>query len=314
MPVGVVGEGGQVVRFWSSRASGSARARSSRSSTARSRPSRRSQLAAQIEVARADANLAQANLERALKLVDRGFISKADVDRLTATRDAANARVRGRAGAARRDRARAPPGSTSSRRRRAWCSSATSSPARWSAPAAASLFRIARGGEMELLAQLERDPISRDLAVGVAARRDPGRHATRASPARSGRSRRSSTSRTARAPRASRWPTIPRCARAASPRRRSSRGTQQAPMLPGIGDPQRRQGQLRLHRRQRQQGRAPRRSRPARSPPTASPWSRACSGNERVVLRAGGFLTPGDNGAGRSARQADPAVQDGFRA
>ena len=36
--------------------------------------------AAQIEVARADANLAQANLDRALQLVDRGFISKADVD------------------------------------------------------------------------------------------------------------------------------------------------------------------------------------------------------------------------------------------
>lgn len=50
--------------------------------------------AAQIEVARADAELAQANLERALQLVDRGFISKADVDRLTATRDAAVARVR----------------------------------------------------------------------------------------------------------------------------------------------------------------------------------------------------------------------------
>jgi RND family efflux transporter MFP subunit len=50
--------------------------------------------AAQIQVARADANLAQANLDRALKLVERGFISKADVDRLTATRDAAVARVR----------------------------------------------------------------------------------------------------------------------------------------------------------------------------------------------------------------------------
>jgi RND family efflux transporter MFP subunit len=50
--------------------------------------------AAQIQVAQADAQLAQANLDRALQLVDRGFISKADVDRLTATRDAAVARVR----------------------------------------------------------------------------------------------------------------------------------------------------------------------------------------------------------------------------
>jgi RND family efflux transporter MFP subunit len=50
--------------------------------------------AAQTQVAQADAQLAQANLDRALQLVDRGFISKADVDRLTATRDAAVARVR----------------------------------------------------------------------------------------------------------------------------------------------------------------------------------------------------------------------------
>ena len=50
--------------------------------------------AAQIEVAKADASLAQSNLDRALKLVDRGFISKADVDRLTSTRDAAIARVK----------------------------------------------------------------------------------------------------------------------------------------------------------------------------------------------------------------------------
>ena len=50
--------------------------------------------AAQIEVAKADAELAQSNLDRALKLVARGFISKADVDRLTSTRDAAVARVK----------------------------------------------------------------------------------------------------------------------------------------------------------------------------------------------------------------------------
>jgi RND family efflux transporter MFP subunit len=50
--------------------------------------------AAQIEVQQANARLAQANLDRALKLVDRGFISKADVDRLTSTRDAAVAQVK----------------------------------------------------------------------------------------------------------------------------------------------------------------------------------------------------------------------------
>ena len=44
-------------------------------------------------MARADLQLAQNELDRALQLVERGFISKADVDRKTATRDSARARV-----------------------------------------------------------------------------------------------------------------------------------------------------------------------------------------------------------------------------
>ena len=94
MPVGVVGEGGRVVSItvepgeW-------VRAGEVLAVIDRSVQSQQAESsAAQIEVARADANLAQANLDRALQLVDRGFISKADVDRLTATRDAARARVR----------------------------------------------------------------------------------------------------------------------------------------------------------------------------------------------------------------------------
>jgi hypothetical protein len=49
---------------------------------------------ANIAVAQADARIAQANLDRGLKLVAAGFISNADIDKLTAVRDAANARVR----------------------------------------------------------------------------------------------------------------------------------------------------------------------------------------------------------------------------
>ena len=45
-------------------------------------------------MARADANLAQANLDRAMQLVERGFVSTADMERLTATRDSAAARVK----------------------------------------------------------------------------------------------------------------------------------------------------------------------------------------------------------------------------
>src|SRR5688572_3478056 len=94
MPVGVVGEGGRVVSVlvepgdW-------VRAGQSLLVIDRSVQNQQAQSsAAQIEVARADANLAQANLDRAEQLVERGFISKADIDRLTATRDAANARLR----------------------------------------------------------------------------------------------------------------------------------------------------------------------------------------------------------------------------
>ncbi|MBA4082181.1 MAG: efflux RND transporter periplasmic adaptor subunit, partial [Erythrobacter sp.] len=94
MPVGVVGEGGQVVRVtvdagdWVQ--AGQVLAVIDRSVQVQQAEAQ----AAQIQVARADASLAQANLDRALQLVARGFVSKADVDRLTATRDAAAARVK----------------------------------------------------------------------------------------------------------------------------------------------------------------------------------------------------------------------------
>lgn len=92
-PVGVVGEGGRVVSVAVERGDW-VRAGQVLVSIDRSVQTQQAQSsAAQIEVARADASLAQANLDRALQLVDRGFISQADVDRLTATRDAARARV-----------------------------------------------------------------------------------------------------------------------------------------------------------------------------------------------------------------------------
>ena len=51
------------------------------------------QLAASLRSAQADARLAEANLQRAQALVGRGFVSKADIDQRTATRDGAVARV-----------------------------------------------------------------------------------------------------------------------------------------------------------------------------------------------------------------------------
>src|SRR3954469_8808993 len=94
LPVGVSGEGGQVVRVLVDRGmwvrAGQTLAVIERSVQAQ----QASQLAAQIDVARADARVAQQELDRSMSLVSRGFVSKADVDRKRATRDAANARVR----------------------------------------------------------------------------------------------------------------------------------------------------------------------------------------------------------------------------
>ena len=56
------------------------------------------QLAAQVQVARADAALAQNEYERSQSLVGRGFVSKADLDRKKAARDAANRPHPGRPG------------------------------------------------------------------------------------------------------------------------------------------------------------------------------------------------------------------------
>ncbi len=94
MPVGSVGDGGQITAVlvnagqWVRR--GQLLATIDRSVAQQQLANQQ----AQIEVAAADARLAQANLDRAEKLVDRGFISKANIDQLIATRDAANGRVR----------------------------------------------------------------------------------------------------------------------------------------------------------------------------------------------------------------------------
>ena len=93
MPVGVAGEGGAVTRVlvepgtWVQ--AGQVLATVDRSVQVQTASS----MQAQVAVARSDQVIAQAELERAQQLVDRGFISKADLQRKVATRDAAAARV-----------------------------------------------------------------------------------------------------------------------------------------------------------------------------------------------------------------------------
>lgn len=153
MPVGVAGEGGMVSRVlvepgqWV--AAGQVLAVVDRSVQVQTAQS----LASQIGVARSDLTLAQAELERAQSLVDRGFISKADVQRRIATRDAAAARLKvaqatfseQRARNARLD-IRAPAAGLVLTR--------GVEPGQIVSSASGTLFRMAKGGEMEMRAQL----------------------------------------------------------------------------------------------------------------------------------------------------------------
>ncbi|NIJ17629.1 efflux RND transporter periplasmic adaptor subunit [Sphingobium vermicomposti] len=153
MPVGVVGEGGEVRRVlvqpgdWVR--AGQALAvieRSVQSEQIRS-------LAAQVEVARADAKLAQAQLDRAKALVARGFISQADIDQRTATRDAANARVN--VAAAQLAEQRARTGRLDIRAPAAGLVLTRNvEPGQIVGSGSGVLFRMAKDGEMEMLAQV----------------------------------------------------------------------------------------------------------------------------------------------------------------
>jgi len=122
---------------------------------------------AQIAAAAADARLAQADLDRAQKLVSHGFISKAEIDRLTATRDGANARVRV---------AQAQLGETDARIARLSIVAPANGlllernvdPGQVVSSGTAVLFRIAKDGEMELQAKLSETDLAQ-LSVGEAA-------------------------------------------------------------------------------------------------------------------------------------------------
>jgi RND family efflux transporter MFP subunit len=165
MPVGVAGEGGMVtnVLVQPGQWVGAGQTLATIERSVQSQEA--AQLAAQIGVARADASLAQNELDRAQALVNRGFVSKADLDRRRAARDAASARVRvaqasynaARARIGRLD-IRAPAAGLVLERR--------VEPGQVVSAGAGALFRIARGGEMELLTQLSENDL---VAIPVGA-------------------------------------------------------------------------------------------------------------------------------------------------
>ncbi len=151
MPVGVAGEGGQVLRVlvepgqWVG--AGQVLAVIDRSTQVQ----QLAQLQAQIRVAEADAQLARNEFDRAEALSGRGFISRADLDRRAAARDSAAARVRV---------VQAQVAEAQARTRRLDIRAPAAGliltrdvePGQVVSAGSGVLFRMARGGEMELLA------------------------------------------------------------------------------------------------------------------------------------------------------------------
>ncbi|TZG28661.1 efflux RND transporter periplasmic adaptor subunit [Sphingomonas montanisoli] len=164
MPVGVAGEGGQVKAVlvepgdWVQ--AGQVLATIERSVQSQ----QASSLAASVQVARADASIAQLEYDRAKALVSRGFISKADLDRRGATRDAANARVS--VAQAQLGQQRATIGRLDIRSPAAGLVLTRAvEPGQVVGPGNGALFRVAKGGEMEIRAALAEQDLAR-LKVG----------------------------------------------------------------------------------------------------------------------------------------------------
>ena len=167
MPIGVAGEGGMVTRVlvepgqWVG--AGQVLATVDRAVQTQTGAS----LAAQVNVARSDAAIAQSELDRAQALVNRGFISKADLERKAATRDAATARVR--VAQAQLAEQNARTGRLDIRAPAAGLVLTRSvEPGMVISSGSGTLFRMAKGGEMEMRAQLsEADLVG--LPLGVSA-------------------------------------------------------------------------------------------------------------------------------------------------
>jgi HlyD family secretion protein len=164
MPVGVAGEGGMVTQVFVEPGQWVNAGQVLASIDRRVQTQQASSLAAQISVSEADARIAQSNLDRAMQLVSRGFISKADVESKTAIRDAARARVnvaratyqQALASTSRLD-IRAPAAGLVLERK--------AEPGQIVSPGSGVLFRMAKGGELELLARLGEVDLAR-MSVG----------------------------------------------------------------------------------------------------------------------------------------------------
>lgn len=160
MPVGVAGEGGQVVRVLVEPGQWVRQGQVLATVDRAVQVQQIAQLEASVRVAQADANLAQSELNRANALVERGFISRADIERRTAQRDAAAARVR--VAQAQLAESRARTGRLDIRAPAAGLVLTRGvEPGQVIGAGSGVLFRLARGGEMELLARLSEADLAR---------------------------------------------------------------------------------------------------------------------------------------------------------
>jgi RND family efflux transporter MFP subunit len=171
LPVGIAGDGGKVTEVlvdagsWVSK--GQVLAVVDRSVQAEQIASQ----AANVEVQEANARIAQSKLDRAQKLVANGFISAADLEQLVATRDAAVAQVRVaratlgqlRASTARLNVVAPEAGLVLTRQVEV---------GQIVSPGSGTLFRIARDGALEMQARLSESNLAR-MAVGDTADVNP---------------------------------------------------------------------------------------------------------------------------------------------
>jgi HlyD family secretion protein len=166
-PVGIAGQGGRVVRVLVDAGNwvrgGQTLAIVDRSVQAQ----QAAQLAAEVEAAKANAALAQANYERAVALQGRGFVSKAEIDSKKSTRDAMYAQVRVAQAQLAGQRAQIgqlnviAPASGLILARSVEVGQIVS-------PGSGALFRLAEGGQMEMRAQLSQQDLA-FIHVGMSA-------------------------------------------------------------------------------------------------------------------------------------------------
>ena len=167
IPVGVVGEGGRVLQVYVDAGDWVTQGQVLVSVDRSVQTQQAAALEAQTNVARADLQLAQNELDRAMQLVERGFVSKADVERKTANRDAARARV---------NVANAQLGETRARNARLDVRAPVSGyvlernveTGQTVSAGSGILFRIAKDGQLELQAKLSEDDLAQS-SVGIPA-------------------------------------------------------------------------------------------------------------------------------------------------